>query len=47
MRAVKLFSIVPNSMAEERTVSAFMKFNSADRGKQDASTVIIMTQLES
>ncbi|KAG9118543.1 hypothetical protein FRC07_006894 [Ceratobasidium sp. 392] len=43
--AIKLFSIVPNSMAEERTISAFTKLNSPDRGRQKAQTVVSMTQV--
>ncbi|KAF8597143.1 hypothetical protein BDV93DRAFT_562652 [Ceratobasidium sp. AG-I] len=43
--AVKLFSVVPNSMAEERTVSAFTKINSSDRGRQNAETVVSMTRV--
>ena len=43
--AIKLFSIVPNSMAEERTVSAFTKINSSDRGCQTAETVVSMTRV--
>ncbi|KAG9083595.1 hypothetical protein FRC06_004466 [Ceratobasidium sp. 370] len=44
--AIKLYSIVPNSMAEERTVSNFTKLNSPDRGRQKASTIVYMTQVK-
>ncbi|QRV83798.1 hypothetical protein RhiJN_11814 [Ceratobasidium sp. AG-Ba] len=44
--AIKLYSIVPNSMAEERTVSNFTKLNSPDRGRQKASTIVFMTQIK-
>ncbi|KAG8945373.1 hypothetical protein FRC04_000823 [Tulasnella sp. 424] len=43
--AIKLFSIVPNSMAEERTVSNFTKLNSPDRANQKVSTLVHMTQI--
>ncbi|KAB5589446.1 hypothetical protein CTheo_7114 [Ceratobasidium theobromae] len=44
--ARKLFSVVPNSMAEERTVSNFTKLNAPDRGRQKASTLVYMTQIK-
>ncbi|KAG8697572.1 hypothetical protein FRC09_007774 [Ceratobasidium sp. 395] len=43
--AVKLFSVVPNSMAEERTVSCFTKLNSKDRSSQKVSTLVHMTRI--
>ncbi|KEP46427.1 hypothetical protein V565_199460 [Rhizoctonia solani 123E] len=42
---IKLYSVVPNSMAEERTVSNFTKLNAPDRGRQKASTLVHMTQI--
>ncbi|KAG9094908.1 hypothetical protein FS749_011541 [Ceratobasidium sp. UAMH 11750] len=44
--AIKLFSVVPNSMAEERTVSCFTKLNSPDRARQKTSTLLFMTQIK-
>ncbi|KAJ7023185.1 ribonuclease H-like domain-containing protein [Mycena alexandri] len=44
--AVKIFAILPNSMPEERTVSRFTGYNSADRGSQEASSVVAMTKGE-
>lgn len=44
--AIKLYSIVPNSMAEEQTVSNFTKLNSSDRGRQKTSTLVFMTQIK-
>ncbi|KAF8600686.1 hypothetical protein BDV93DRAFT_608572 [Ceratobasidium sp. AG-I] len=43
--AIKFYSIVPNSMAEERTVSNFTKLNAPDRGRQKTSTLVFMTQV--
>ncbi|KIO25436.1 hypothetical protein M407DRAFT_25235 [Tulasnella calospora MUT 4182] len=43
--AVKFFSLVPNSMAEERTISNFTKLNSPDRACQKVSTLVQMTQV--
>ncbi|QRV99077.1 hypothetical protein RhiJN_27096 [Ceratobasidium sp. AG-Ba] len=43
--AVKLFSVVPNSMAEERTVSCFSSLNSKDRSRQKISTLVHMTRI--
>ncbi|KAG9109345.1 hypothetical protein FRC07_008337, partial [Ceratobasidium sp. 392] len=43
--AVKLFSLVPNSMAEERTVSCFTKLNSKYRASQKISTLVHMTRI--
>ncbi|KAG8950470.1 hypothetical protein FRC04_007485 [Tulasnella sp. 424] len=43
--AIKLFSIVPNSMAEERTVASFTKLNSPDRANQKVSTLVHKTQI--
>jgi hypothetical protein len=41
-----LFSVVPNSMVEERTVSNFTKINSADRANQKASTIVNITKVK-
>lgn len=43
---VKLYSVVPNSMAEERTVSTFTKLNSADRAAQKADTIVNITKVK-
>ncbi|KAG8945244.1 hypothetical protein FRC04_001084 [Tulasnella sp. 424] len=43
--AIKLFSIVPNSMAEERTVANFTQLNSPDRADQKVSTRVHETQI--
>jgi|SRR5882762_5598298 len=43
---VKLYSVVPNSMAEERTVSTFTKLNSAERGAQKADTIVNITKVK-
>jgi hypothetical protein len=43
--AKKIFSILPNSMAEERTVSRFTRNDSVDRASQDASTIVAMTKI--
>ncbi|KAG9110107.1 hypothetical protein FRC07_008235 [Ceratobasidium sp. 392] len=43
--ALKLFSITPNSMADERTVSAFGWLNSALRSRQDVATIVRQTQI--
>ncbi|KAF8696504.1 hypothetical protein RHS03_07848, partial [Rhizoctonia solani] len=43
--AIKLFSVLANSMPDERTGSAFSKFNTPDRAKQNAETVISMTKV--
>ncbi|KAG8779902.1 hypothetical protein FRC12_023728 [Ceratobasidium sp. 428] len=43
--AVKLFSLVPNSMAEERTVSCISRMNTKDCSCQKISTLIQMTQI--
>ncbi|KAF8601836.1 hypothetical protein BDV93DRAFT_607815 [Ceratobasidium sp. AG-I] len=44
--AIKLFSIVPNSMAEERTVSNFTQLNTACRSRQNTRTLVQMTQIK-
>jgi hypothetical protein len=44
--AIKLYSIVPNSMAEERTVSTFTKLSTADPGRQKTSSLVYMTQVK-
>ncbi|KAG8730616.1 hypothetical protein FRC10_002557 [Ceratobasidium sp. 414] len=44
--AIKQYSVIPNWMAEERTVSNFTKLNSSDRGRQKASTIVYMTQIK-
>ncbi|KAJ7756553.1 ribonuclease H-like domain-containing protein, partial [Mycena metata] len=43
--AIKIFSILPNSMPEERTVSRFTQNDTPDRGNQDASTIVAMTKI--
>ncbi|KAF8597429.1 hypothetical protein BDV93DRAFT_513341 [Ceratobasidium sp. AG-I] len=43
--AEKMLSVVPNSMAEERTVSCFSKLNSKDRSCQKVSTLVHMTRI--
>ncbi|GAB1518609.1 hypothetical protein RhiTH_001672 [Rhizoctonia solani] len=43
--AIKLFSIVANSMADERTGSVFTKINSPDRSNQSAELVVAMAQV--
>lgn len=43
--AIKFYSIVPYSMAEERTVLNFTKLNAPDRGRQKTSTLVAMTQV--
>ena len=43
--ASKLFSIVPNSMAEERTVSTFTWLNSRLRNNQSVETLVEQTQI--
>ncbi|KDQ16586.1 hypothetical protein BOTBODRAFT_107033 [Botryobasidium botryosum FD-172 SS1] len=44
--AIKLFSLVPNSMAEERTVSTFTRLNTKARACQKASTIVQMTRIQ-
>ncbi|KAJ6556123.1 hypothetical protein B0H19DRAFT_1071258 [Mycena capillaripes] len=43
--AIKIFSILPNSMAEERTVSRFTRNDTVDRTSQDTSTIVAMTKI--
>ncbi|KAJ7440035.1 hypothetical protein FB451DRAFT_1191822 [Mycena latifolia] len=43
--ALKVYSILPNSMPEERTVSRFTRMNTNDRASQDASTIVGMTKI--
>ncbi|KAI0027166.1 ribonuclease H-like domain-containing protein [Vararia minispora EC-137] len=43
--AIKLFSVVPNSMADERTGSAMTKVNSADQNNLKPETIIHLIQL--
>jgi hypothetical protein len=43
---VKLYSVVPNSMAEERTVSIFIKLNSAEHAAQKADTIVNITKVK-
>ncbi|KAG8717416.1 hypothetical protein FRC09_014313 [Ceratobasidium sp. 395] len=43
--AVKLFSIVPNSMAEERTMSNITAINTKERSRQNVSTMVHMTRI--
>jgi hypothetical protein len=40
--AIKIFSILPNSMPEERTVSRFTRNDAVDQASQDASTIVDM-----
>ncbi|KAI0643457.1 ribonuclease H-like domain-containing protein [Trametes meyenii] len=42
---IKIFSVLANSMPDERTGSKFTWFNSALRGKQKAQTLIDMVQI--
>jgi hypothetical protein len=43
--AIKLFSMTPNSMADERTASTFSWFNSPYRSSQKPSTLVRFAQL--
>ncbi|KAG1855316.1 hypothetical protein DFJ58DRAFT_880773, partial [Suillus subalutaceus] len=43
--AVKVFSVRPSSMPEERTMSVFTRMNSALRNRQNVSTLVNMTQI--
>ena len=43
--AVKIYSVVVNSMADERTGSKFTWFNSALRGNQNVETLTNMIQV--
>ena len=43
--AIKLYSAVPHSMAEERTMSVFTMLNTAQRNRQKVSTVVAMAQV--
>ncbi|KAJ7669618.1 ribonuclease H-like domain-containing protein, partial [Mycena olivaceomarginata] len=43
--AIKIFSILGNSMPEERTVSRFTRIDSTDRASQDASTIVAQTMI--
>ncbi|KAJ7841711.1 hypothetical protein B0H14DRAFT_3140133 [Mycena olivaceomarginata] len=43
--AIKIFSILGNSMPEERTVSRFTRINSKDRANQDASMIVNQTKI--
>ncbi|KAF7303480.1 DUF659 domain-containing protein [Mycena indigotica] len=43
--ALKIFSIMPTSMPEERTVSVFTKLSTKDRNRQDAKTTVALTQV--
>lgn len=40
-----VFDVMPNSMAEERTVSTFTWLNSALRAKQKVETLVRWTQI--
>ncbi|KAG9080195.1 hypothetical protein FRC06_006962 [Ceratobasidium sp. 370] len=44
--ATKLYLVVPNLMAEERTVSCFMKLNTRDHSCQKTDTLVFMTQIK-
>ncbi|KAJ6461131.1 hypothetical protein C8R47DRAFT_1241882 [Mycena vitilis] len=43
--AIKIFSILANSMAEERTVSRFTRTDTRDRANQRARTIVAGTQV--
>ncbi|KAJ7769822.1 ribonuclease H-like domain-containing protein [Mycena metata] len=43
--AVKIFSILANSMPEERTVSRFTRLDTPDRARHDARTIVQQTQV--
>ncbi|KAJ7030030.1 hypothetical protein C8F04DRAFT_1187195 [Mycena alexandri] len=43
--AVKIFSILANSMPEERTVSRFTRLDTPDRASHDARTIVQQTQV--
>ncbi|KAJ7839439.1 ribonuclease H-like domain-containing protein [Mycena olivaceomarginata] len=43
--AIKIFSILGNSMPEERTVSRFTRINSKDSANQDVSTIVNQTKI--
>ncbi|TFY51406.1 hypothetical protein EVJ58_g10585 [Rhodofomes roseus] len=43
--AIKLYAVVPNSMADERTASAFTWLNSVSRNRQQLSTMVSQTQI--
>ena len=43
--AIKLYSSVPHSMADERTMSAITLLNTAQRNRQLVPTVIAMAQV--
>ncbi|KAF5328452.1 hypothetical protein D9611_015136 [Ephemerocybe angulata] len=45
--AIKLFSAVPHSMADERTMSSITMLNTAQRSRQKVDTVIAMTRIRS
>jgi len=42
---VKLYSAVPHSMADERTMSSITLLNSAQRNRQKVETVVSMAQI--
>ena len=43
--AIKLYSSVPHSMADERTMSAITLLNTAQRNRQLVPTVVAMAQV--
>ncbi|KAJ7587691.1 hypothetical protein C8J56DRAFT_890589 [Mycena floridula] len=43
--AVKIFSVLPNSMAEERTVSTFTRMDTADHATHNAASVVDQTKI--
>ena len=45
MLAIKIYSICPDSMADEHTASTITWFNSAVRNRQEVSTLIDMVQV--
>ncbi|KAF8123043.1 hypothetical protein EV363DRAFT_1101473, partial [Boletus edulis] len=42
----KLFSIKPNSMPEERTMSVFTRMNSTACNRQQVQALVDMTQIQ-
>jgi hypothetical protein len=43
--AFKIFSLLPNSIPDERTVSVFTRINGKDKSRQEASTVVAQTKI--
>ena len=42
---IKLYSAVPHSMADERTISAIAMLNIAQRNRQIVRTIVVMAQV--